>query len=501
MYASLPSWLRELLPIALLLVAVSFVLARLPRVELGHSPAYLRRRRLNWLPLGLTYAFLYMGRYNLTVAKNALGNEMSKQDFADIFFWGTLIYGFSFVINGPLTDRLGGRATIMISAVGSAIANIAMGLVLVFRDALPAAGATLAGSNEQASEGTSLVAWFSVLYSVNMYFQSFGAVSIVKVNAHWFHVRERGTFGGIFGILISLGIYFAYDWGRTIVDTAPNWGPSISESTPPIAWVFYVPAAILLVFAVIDWFLVYDNPSDVGHPDLDTGDASSGDMGGRLPVFEVAKRMFSNPVILTIAFIEFCSGYLRQAIMQWYTIFAKQTGQSDLFVPHNWGLMLCVAGIIGGVFAGVISDRVFGSRRGPVSFVLYGFMLIGSLVMIAMLEGPALGWLMVFMSMCIIGVHGMLSGTASMDFGGKKNAGVAVGIIDGFVYLGTAAQALILGRVLPNDTDKDAAGQLLAADPAQWHYWPIVMIPAAVVGMLLALRMWNALPKSKSSGH
>jgi OPA family glycerol-3-phosphate transporter-like MFS transporter len=484
MYEALPSWLQKLLPIVLLLVAVAVVLARLPRVDLGHSAAYLRRRRLNWLPLGLTYAFLYMGRYNLTVAKNALGSEMTKQDFADIFFWGTLVYGFSFIVNGPLTDKLGGRATIMISAVGSALANVAMGLVLVLRP-----------------EG-SLVVWYSVLYSANMYFQSFGAVSIVKVNAHWFHVRERGTFGGIFGILISLGIYFAYDWGRAIVETAPDWGPSISEATPPIAWVFFVPSAILLVFAVLDWFLVYDNPSDVGHPDPDTGDASSGDTGPRLPVLEVGKRMLTNPVILTIACIEFCSGYLRQAIMQWYTIFAKQTGQNELFVPHNWGLMLCIAGIIGGVFAGTISDRIFHSRRGPVSFVLYAFMLGGSLLMIPMLEQSALGWLMLFMSMSIIGVHGMLSGTASMDFGGKKNAGVAVGIIDGFVYLGTAAQALILGRVLPNDKDVDpATGQLYAADPANWGNWPLIMIPAAVIGMLLALRMWNAKPKGKSAAH
>ncbi|MBL8858571.1 MAG: MFS transporter [Planctomycetes bacterium] len=483
MYASLPNWLREILPILILLVVVALVLARLPRVELGHSPEYLRRRRLNWLPLGLTYSFLYMGRYNLTVAKNALGELMTKQDFADIFFWGTLVYGCAFLINGPLTDRWGGRVTILIAAVGSALANIAMGLVLVLQP-----------------EG-SLVAWYSVLYSANMYFQSFGAVAIVKVNAHWFHVRERGTFGGIFGILISLGVYFAYDWGRKIVETAPDWGPSIIEGVRPTAWVFFVPAVILLTFAVIDYFLVYDNPSDTGHADLDTGDASSGETGGRLPVFEVARRMLTNPVIITIALIEFCSGYLRQAIMQWYTIFAKQTGQNETFVAHNWGLMLCIAGIVGGIFAGVISDRVFGSRRGPVSLVLYAFMLGGSLLMIPMLESKALGWLMVFMSMSIIGVHGMLSGTASMDFGGKKNAGVAVGIIDGFVYLGTALQALILGRVLPNDTDLGPDGKLLAADPANWNAWPLVMIPAALVGVLLASRMWNAMPKSKTSGH
>ena len=61
----------------------------------------------------------------------------------------------------------------------------------------------------------------------------------------------------------------------------------------------------------------------------------------------------------------------RQAIMQWYRTYAKQTNdildlQSSVVVEH-WGLLLCCAGILGGVFAGVISDRVFQSRRGPIT--------------------------------------------------------------------------------------------------------------------------------------
>src|SRR6185369_11396350 len=103
-------------------------------------------------------------------------------------------YGLAFLVNGPLTDKLGGRTTILIAAAGSAAANAAMGLVL------------------QMGWTHDLVRTFTVLYCLNMYFQSFGAVSIVKVNAAWFHLRERGTFGGIFGILISLGLYFAFDW-------------------------------------------------------------------------------------------------------------------------------------------------------------------------------------------------------------------------------------------------------------------------------------------------
>ena len=43
----------------------------------SHSKAFLFRRFGNWFPLGLTYALLYMGRYNLTVAKNSLGDLMT----------------------------------------------------------------------------------------------------------------------------------------------------------------------------------------------------------------------------------------------------------------------------------------------------------------------------------------------------------------------------------------------------------------------------------------
>ena len=46
------------------------------------------RRFINWFPLGMTYAFLCMGRYNLIVAKSALGTLMSKAGPRDHFRGG-----------------------------------------------------------------------------------------------------------------------------------------------------------------------------------------------------------------------------------------------------------------------------------------------------------------------------------------------------------------------------------------------------------------------------
>jgi OPA family glycerol-3-phosphate transporter-like MFS transporter len=483
--------LQNFAPILALLVVIVFVIRRLPKIDVGHTDAFRLRRVTNWLPLGLTYAFLYMGRYNLTVSKRAFeamqdasgGPMMGNADFGVIFGVGTIVYGCSFLINGPLTDRLGGKFSILMGAGGAAIVNALMGLASL---SLLKAGV----GHEWIAKNFVLL--FSVLYGANMYFQSFGAVAIVKVNAPWFHVRERGVFGAIFGILISLGIYFAFDWGKLILKT---------ESLG-LTGVFFVPAVLLAIFWVLDVFLVQNSPGDAGLDDFDTADASSGDDGPQLSALVVFKRMLSNPIILTIAGVEFCSGFLRQAIMQWYRTYASQTngelGFADGLISTHWGIVLCIAGILGGVFAGTISDHVFHSRRGPVAAVLYGMMLLGSLLLVFTYQTPAVGWIVAFMSMAVIGVHGMLSGTASMDFGGKKNVGIAVGIIDGFVYLGTGVMSFTYARILPAE-ELDAAGNLIgpATDPDNWRPWPLAMVPIALIGLVLAARVWHAKPQPR----
>ena len=170
----------------------------------GHGGWFLTRRFINWLPLGMTYAFLCMGRFNLIVAKSALGALMSNENLGVIFAAGTWTYALSFLINGPLIDKkIGGKNGILIAAAGAAIANAALGVLtwlIIVRH-----------------WKVNLVAAYSVVYSVNMYFQSYGAMSIIKIKAYWFHVRERGVFGAIFGTFISAGGYFAFDWSSSIV--------------------------------------------------------------------------------------------------------------------------------------------------------------------------------------------------------------------------------------------------------------------------------------------
>ena len=127
-----------------------------------------------------------------------------------------------------------------------------------------------------------------------MYFQSFGAVAIVKVNSSWFHVKERGIFGGIFGILISLGLYFVFDWSQYIV----NFVEKIDPANPSYWFVFWVPAAILIFWFIYDILKLRDYPSQAGYEDFDTGDASSGDESA-FSLKEVIKKIFTNRVLIS----------------------------------------------------------------------------------------------------------------------------------------------------------------------------------------------------------
>ena len=130
-------------------------------------------------------------------------------------------------------------------------------------------------------------------------------------------------------------------------------------------------------------------------------------------------------------------------------------------------------------------------------------MLIGAIAIIPLLASPsAIPWIIAFMSMAIIGVHGMLSGAASQDFGGIANAGIAVGIIDGFVYLGSTVQSFLYGSMLPaaklycpdGSTRSNPASHVLS----NWHVWPYTMVPVAVVGLVLSMKLWNARATKRS---
>jgi OPA family glycerol-3-phosphate transporter-like MFS transporter len=398
-----------------------------------------------------------MGRYNLSFANKALSETFGwdKTQLGAIITAGLSIYGFSAIFNGPIADKIGGRRAMLIGASGTVLFNFLFGL-----------GAYLGF----LGKGTFLLLYFSSIWALNSYFQSFSALALIKVNASWFHIGERGVFSAIFGSMIQSGRALIFILGGILVSLLP-W-----------QWVFFVPALVILMMALLTFKYVKNSPEECELPALDVQDASSGDTEP-ITVAYVLGKVFKNPVTVTIAFAEFCTGFVRHGFEQWFPRYMIEvqnlTLESTVFQKGAFSVV--IAGILGAFFAGTFSDWVFKGRRTPVAFIGYLTQIICLFVIWKAPTMNAVIWAFICNSFAISIVHSMLSGTASMDFGGKKAAATAAGIFDGMQYLGGSIVGLGMGWLL---------------EKLGWGVWGPSMIGFSAVGAILLLLLWNARPKT-----
>jgi OPA family glycerol-3-phosphate transporter-like MFS transporter len=364
-----------------------------------HTPAFRSRRTQNWLVLGLSYAAMYMARYNFPLANKALSDTYgwSKAEVGMIITYAPLLYGISAIFNGPLADRFGGRRAMLIGASGAFVFNLLFGL-----------GAYLG----VLGTGNLLLGYFITVWSLNMYFQSYSAIALIKVNSSWFHVSERGVFSAIFGSMIQSGRFLVFALLATPFVALLPW-----------QWKFFIPAGIVSLFTLLTFLVVRDTPKDAGLPEFDPQDATSGDTE-KITLSYVARKVFTNPIAITIAIAEFCTGLVRGGFEQWFPRYMQEVQHLEMANPvfQRNALIIVAAGVAGAFTAGYASDKVFGHRRPPVAF--FGYLVqIGCLLVVW--KAPSMTAVIaafVLNSFGISMVHSMLSGTASMDFGGKRAA-------------------------------------------------------------------------------
>jgi len=449
------------------------------------QPDFRRRRVLNWLLAGAMYAFFYMARYNFTAIAGPLATTFGWSNTQVGFFSSaTLVYGASVFLNGPLADRIGGRRAILFGAVGTALCNLAFGFghLFVAEPAVWAGAGTAKHVVTPASmrfglSGSNVTMILLGVWVVNFYFQSFGAAAIVKINAAWFHVRERGVFSGIFGVLIRAGLLLAFAGVPYIVTKLP-W-----------QWAFWVPSSCIAVLVALNYLFVRDTPEDAGFEPLDTGDGGEDDEPGPSALKDVLRKVFASTTMWTIALGSMMIGFVRRSVVDdWWPKYFSNVYPSDTTAPKvaAWGI--AIAGIVGGLAFGAWSDRGFRGRRAPV--VVIGFvaqaivLLVFGLLDRGHAPGVASACSLVVLSFFVNGSHGMVGGAASMDFGGKKAAATAAGLFDGVQYVAGGIIGVTLGKLI---------------DTRGWGIWPFVPIPFAVAGAVVMARLWNVLPGRRAA--
>lgn len=429
-----------------------------------HSPEFRKRRVLNYVVLGASYAVYYMARYNLGIADKTIGDSLGfdRTRMGDLKGIGKAVYGTSALLNGPVADRLGGKKTLLYGLGGTFVASMLFAACAL----LPVRGLALFGV-------------LALAWALNNYFQSYGALSIIKVNAAWFHVRERGIFSGIFGGMIQSGRMAVWGLGLLALGLHVPW-----------PWLFVAPGLLLLVFYFLARRYVENSPVDAGFDELDVGDGSgAAKKGADEPaptVGDIVRKVLRNRVMLTIALAEFCTGFVRNGTDEWFPRFMQEVFHVSLRNPK---LLLTAIGaplsaIAGGLIAGWVSDKVFQSRRAPVAFFAYLGQAACMLFLGRVSSLGEAGLMLVANSFFVQTTHGMLTGVASMDFGGRKAAATAAGFFDGCQYFAGAVGGFAIGRLVSR---------------FGWGAWPPALVVFALLGAGLMATLWNAKPGK--SGH
>jgi OPA family glycerol-3-phosphate transporter-like MFS transporter len=457
-----------------------------PAPVIVHYPRGFRARRgLNWVILGATYASYYLCRYNFRFATPGMAAEFhfNYEKITLILAWWSVAYGFGQLVNGLVCDRIGGRASMVIGAIGTISINLVYGF------------ASFAGT----------FSTFALIWLLNGYFQSFGSPGMIKINAAWFNRSERGTFSGIFGFMIQLGQVGINNLAPFILA-----GFSIGAWTLGAnqwRWLFRIPPLITAVMAVLVALVPKETPEAAGYPRCikDDSDTNAGDEANvRVGLKECFVTIFSHPLVWFYALAYAATGAVRHTSDQLTVLFMTRHLHLNMSakpaVPAVvWTMNIVpLVAVAGSILSGIISDKLFGGHRSPVAVRLYallgGVLIMASILMWSGLMGPAPAGVflaclsLILVSFAVNATHSIVGAAAPMDIGGRRMAGFASGVIDSFQYFGAAVALPLTGKLL------DAYG---------WGWWFPTMFVFGLIGvcaMLLVLRKQRKLAPEKTVG-
>jgi OPA family glycerol-3-phosphate transporter-like MFS transporter len=424
-----------------------------------------------WILAGLTYATYYFGRYNFSAAHPTIAKALhwAPTDYGIITSLALLTYSICVLFHGPVVDKIGSKLSLIIGAVGAGIFNFLFGLM----NWAAIKGWIATGSRAEILHMVNIMA---LVWAGNSYFQTFGAISIVKLNTTWFQLYERAKQAGRFGALIQLG--------RTCVLLLCP----LLLLLLPWHWVFWIPSITLFLIAWLVYKYVADRPEDVGFQHFDTPTKPVEQVKIRL----VLKKIFMTPIMWAFAFISLCIGITRNTIDQWFSKFYTSHYHIEPTKLINepaykfYAIMMPLAMILSGFFGGWISTKA-GNKRVPVFGISFIGQLLCLLALSQVLISPWLVCIVCCMLMFSIQLgHCMIGGAVAQDWGGRKAAGTAIAFFDGVQYFGGAMVTLVVGKVLAK------------YGSSGWYYWALLPIPTVVLGLLTTIPIWGRMPQEES---
>ena len=445
--------------------------------------------RMQWRMLFATmigYTLFYFMRKNFSFAMPGLQQDcgISKSMLGNFLFWGGIVYGLSKFLNGIVGDKVSPRKMLCFGLLACTLVNVAFGFA-------PEIAAWL-GNGSVALAGT-----LGLLLVANQFFQGTGFPPCAKLIAFWIPPKELATKMSVWNTSHSIGGGLVAKICGVIMGLgaigAANQGVGMWR------WCFWAMAILGFLGLLLMLFWLPGTPRDEGLPDLPG--TENGEVGvqssssrkdvNRLPPTPTStpaqnsksfsnsptlKRVFLNPVIWMLGFINFTINAVRALVADWGPTMLQEAKGFD---PSETGTVIMLfefAGIAGMLFAGWATDRFFGGRAPRLCvflMLLTALLLAGFWLLPAGIFGAAALCLCGF---CLYGPQA-LTGVTATNLATKRFAGTAIGFISLFSYVGVSVSGKVCGN--------------LAQSFDGWRLPVLAMTLTAVVGVVLFAALWR----------
>lgn len=409
----------------------------------GDAARALRTRLLIAITLG--YGFSYVGRLALGVVKKPLIDQGIYTP-AMLGMMGSALfacYAVAKLFNGFLADHVNVRLFIAAGITGSALCCVALG---VTTDALVA----------------------TILSGLNGFFQSFAAPGCIIAIAATYGSADRGRAYGIWSTSHSIGEAITF----LILGAAVGF----------VGWRigFWGAAVFGLIAAALVLTLM---PRKLDKRAADDG-APAPDRGQLIRAQFAVLKLW--PVWL-LGLASACSYVTRYGIDSWGILYLQEArGYST---AHAGTVLMAanLAGIVGSLALGYISDLLFDGWRPPAN-LLFGLCEVFGLALVFFVPSSdvALWAGMLIFGIGVGGVNASIGGLFAVDLAPPMCVGAVMGMIGSFSYLGSAVQEHVSGtliqagmRNIDGVNHYDFSGAIA--------FW----MGAAVVSMLLSLLLWR----------
>lgn len=411
----------------------------------------------------IAYAGYYLTRKAFSAVKielkkpEVLGLSLKEMSYMDGAY--SACYAAGQFLWGTLGDRFGTRKVVLLGMMASILTAVGMG-----------------ASRTAITMG--------VLFALQGIWQSSGWAPLAKNMGEFFSRQERGKIMGLWCTNYAVGGFVA----TTLAGFAAK----------QMGWryAFIVPAAVLFGVWLLFYFFQRDRPEDVGLPPIETYHQESNASATPSTTakdgeysWAVVVHVLQNRMVWLLALVYFLIKPTRYLLMFWAPVLIHERLNTDTAASGFLSSLFDLAGPFGTLLGGVMSDVFFQSKRIPIC-VLALFAAAGMMILFPYLPSSewAVGSAIFSMGFLVLIPDSLVSGTAAIDFGTKKGASTASGVINGFGSVGQ-----MIGVTLPGLVE----GFIGKGN----NVWPIIFImlggALALAGILL-LPQWNRLPPSEA---